>query len=487
MKKIYRDVKDVEKYMKQRIGLEKSFDVGVRHFIVLNKKLQLYFVNGLIDSIIISRILEELVSLNNDERHNKRDVVDVIENRLIHEQVSRVETMDEAVDQILTGLIAIFIDGQKYAFIIDVRNYPGRNPEEPDTERVIRGSRDGYTENIIENTGLTRRRIKDERLRNEMFAIGERSKTDVCISYIEDIASDSFIDVVKQKINEIDTDGIPMADKTLEEFILGGKWSPFPMVRYTERPDVVARHLMDGHVVVFVDTSPTVIILPTTYFNCLEHAEEYRQAPAAGTFIRWIRLFAVLGSLFLLPLWLLFAMEPSLLPPELSFIGPKEEGNVPIALQIILADIGVEFLRMAAVHTPTPLATAMGLIAAVLIGQIAVDVGLLSSEVILYVAISTIGSYVTPSYELSIANKIVKLFLVITTALFGVSGFMIGTLLVLIYLVRLKAFKTPYMWPFIPFDLRGMWHFIMRLPVPLLNIRPEIVHPKNQFSQSNKK
>ncbi|HEY4602554.1 MAG TPA: spore germination protein [Cerasibacillus sp.] len=487
MKRIYENVQDVEKYMKKRIGLGTSFDVGVKHFVVMNKKAQLYFVNGLIDSMIISRLLEELVEFNNRDHMLKRDVLATIENRLIHEQVSRVKTMDEAVDQILTGLIAIFIEGQKSAFIIDVRSYPGRSPEEPDTERVIRGSRDGYTENIIENTGLTRRRIKDERLRNEMLVVGERSKTDVCVSYIKDIADETFVDVVKHKISEIDVDGIPMADKSLEEFILGGKWSPFPMVRYTERPDVAARHLMDGHVIVHVDTSPTVIILPTTYFNCLEHAEEYRQAPAAGTFIRWVRLFAVLASIFLLPLWLLFVMEPSLLPPELSFIGPKEEGNVPIVFQIILADVGVEFLRMAAVHTPTPLATAMGLIAAVLIGQIAVDVGLLSSEVILYVAISTIGSYVTPSYELSIANKIAKLFLIITTALFGVSGFMIGTLVTLIYLVRLKAFKTPYMWPFIPFDLRGMWHFIMRIPVPFLNIRPEIVHPKDQFSQPQKK
>ncbi len=274
-----------------------------------------------------------------------------------------------------------------------------------------------------------------------------------------------------------------MADKTLEEFIMGGKWSPFPMVRYTERPDVASKHLMDGHVLLFVDTSPTVIILPTTYINCLEHAEEYRQAPAVGTFIRWIRLIAILGSLFILPLWLLFVMDPSLLPPQLSFIGPNEEGNVPIFIQIILGLIGVEFLRMAAVHTPTPLATAMGLIAAVLIGQIAIDVGLLSPEVILYLALSTIGSYVTPSYEVSIGNKITTFFLVILTALFGVPGFMIGTLIFILYLVNLKAFNTPYLWPFIPFDLTAMFRFIVRVPVPLVNNRPSIVHPKNVYSQ----
>src|SRR5699024_6781702 len=198
------------------------------------------------------------------------------------------------------------------------------------------------------------------------------------------------------------------------------KWNPYPLVRYTERPDVAAHHLLSGYVIITVDTSPSVMILPTTFFDHLEHAEEFRQTPAVGTLMRWIRFLAVLASMFLLPIWYLFVLEPSLLPDKLSFIGPKEHGNVPIALQIILAVIGVEFLRMAAIHTPTPLATALGLIAAVLIGEIAVEVGLFSPEVILYVAVSTVGSYVTPSYELSVANKVMSMFLLLMTLAFKV-------------------------------------------------------------------
>src|SRR5699024_6074243 len=170
-------------------------------------------------------------------------------------------------------------------------------------------------------------------------------------------------------------------------------WSPFPFVRYTERPDVAAHHILSGYIILIVDTSPSVVIIPTTYFDHLEHAEEYRQTPSIGTFTRWIRIVAVLASIFLLPIWLLFVLQPELLPESLSFIGPKESGNIPIAIQIIMADVGVEFLRMAAVHTPTPLATALGLIAAVLIGDIAIDVGMFSPEVILYVAVSAVGSY----------------------------------------------------------------------------------------------
>ena len=193
---------------------------------------------------------------------------------------------------------------------------------------------------------------------------------------------------------------------------------------------------------------------------------------------------AVFAALFLLPLWLLFVLEPSLLPKAISFIGPKEQGNVSITIQIILAVVGVEFLRMAAVHTPTPLATALGLIAAVLIGDIAINVGLFSPEVILYVAISTVGSYVTPSYELSVANKIVSLFLILMTVFFGVNGFVIGFTIVILFWVNLKALDTPYFWPLIPFNLPALMRFILRIPAPFIHNRPSIVHPKDKIRQS---
>src|SRR5699024_10629559 len=211
--------------------------------------------------------------------------------------------------------------------------------------------------------------------------------------------------------------------------------------------DVVSNHLLEGHVIMFVDTSPSAVIFPTTFFHHLQHAEEYRQTPAVGTFIRWIRFLGVFTSMYLLSLWLLFSIDPTLLPNELVFIGPNEEGNIPIVLQIILAEIGIEFLRMAAIHTPTPLSTALGLIAAVLIGQIAIDVGLFSPEVILYVAISSVGTYVTPSYELSIANKLFSILLIIVTAWFGLPGFTIGVMVHILFLVKLNSLETPYLWP----------------------------------------
>ncbi|GAA5415418.1 spore germination protein B1 [Paraliobacillus ryukyuensis] len=471
-----------QRLMKKRLGIGTSFDIGFREMTILDQKIQLYYLTGLCDTSIVVELLKKITAINDDEA-NKDQLGSIIENRLIHQQVERKQELNQIITQLLSGLIVIFMEDRDYAFTVDVRSYPGRTPQEPDTEKVVRGSRDGYTENIIENTGLTRRRVRDERLRNEIIQVGERSKTDICISYIQDIADDGLVKTIKKELKAIDIDGLTMADKTLEEYLLKQGLNPFPLVRYTERPDVAANHLFEGHVLVMVDTSPSMIITPTTYFHHVQHAEEYRQSPAVGSFIRWIRFIGILSSVFLMPFWYLLAMNPSLLPSALDFIGPNELGNIPIIVQILLADVGIELLRMAAIHTPTPLSTAMGLIAAVLIGQIAIDVGLFSPEVILYVSVSAIGSFATPSYELSVANKISRVFLIIITGLFGIKGFTIGCSLYVIHLIRTKSLNTPYLWPFIPFNGKALIQILLRLSVPASKERPSIVHPKNNYKQ----
>ncbi|WP_062357051.1 spore germination protein [Bacillus kwashiorkori] len=482
MKPVPVKLADVEKYMEERIGLNTSFDIGLRKFKILKKEVHLYYTNGLCDTQFIIKILEEMVHLNDRERVTSQ-IEKVFENRILNQSVEKVSTLDEVVDQVLSGLIAIFIEGEKEVFIVDTRSYPGRQPEEPDTEKVIRGSRDGFVENIIVNTALTRRRIRDERLRFEIIKVGERSKTDVAIGYLRDVANPELVEIVRNEIKAIDIDGLTMADKSIEEFLVKQGYNPYPLVRYTERADVAATHILEGHVLIYVDTSPSIIITPTTYFHHVQHAEEYRESPAVGTLIRWTRFLGIFISIFLLPLWLLFAIEPQLLPEAIDFIGPNKDSKLPIVLQLILADIGIEFLRIAAIHTPTPLATAMGLIAAVLIGQIAVDVGLFVSEVILYASLAAIGTFVTPSYELSVANKIARIFLMIAVAIFKVPGLIIGTTVYLIYLAQIRSLNTPYLWPFLPFHPKACWEILIRSSVPGSKIRPSIVQPQNRYKQ----
>ncbi|NSL50458.1 spore germination protein [Calidifontibacillus erzurumensis] len=481
------DLRMNEEFLKDRIGLGTSFDLGVRKIKILKKDVHVYFLNGLCDSAYIIELLKVLIQINDHERSIKAIVKDIIKNRLSHQQVQEAKDMDQVVDQLLSGLMIILIEGETIAFSVDVRSYPGRNPEEPDTEKVVRGARDGYTENIVVNTALTRRRIRDERLRHEIIQVGERSKTDICIAYLQDVADPDLVEIIKKELKEIEIDGIPMADKTVEEFLVKQGWNPYPMVRYTERPDVVATHLLEGHVVIMVDTSPSMIITPTTFFHHVQHAEEYRQTPAIGAFLRWVRFIGMVVSVLLVPLWYLFVKNPDLLPEAIDFIGPNKEYNIPIIVQLIIASLGIDLLRMAAIHTPTPLSTAMGLIAAALIGQIAIDVGLFSAEVILYVAVSAIGLFATPSYELSVANKISQIGLLLAVYFFDVAGLVIGITVIILYLASLRSLNTPYLWPFIPFDPHAFLQIIVRVAMPLNKTRPTVTNPQNNKKQPFRK
>jgi len=473
--------------MEERIGIGVSFDVGVRELKILNEQIQVYYCNSLVDSLLVTEILRELLRLA-DEHRTANNAKDIIKNHLAHEQVVEIKTMDEAVDNMLSGLIVIFIEDEIVGLVIDVRHYPGRQPQEPDVERVVRGARDGFTENIIENVGLIRRRIRDERFRTKMLRVGERSKTDICVCYLKDVANPGLLKTLKKELESIEIDGIPMADKSVEEFLVKQGVNPYPLVRYTERPDVAAAHILEGHILLVTDTSPSVVIFPTTLFHHVQHAEEYRQTPVVGGFLRWSRFLAIILSVFLVPLWLTLVLNHNVVPDWLQFLGPKDHKyHLPLTLQVLIAEVGVEIIRMAAIHTPSALSTALGLIAAVMIGQIGVQVGIFTPEVILYTSLAAIGGFATPSYELSEANRIVRIFLILVSAFFGIPGLVIGSTLFIIYLARVKNLNTPYLWPFIPFDPMAMVAITIRTSMPLSSTRPSIVKPMDRYKMPRKK
>ncbi|OEF97303.1 stage V sporulation protein AF [Vulcanibacillus modesticaldus] len=480
--KISKHLKENKEILDPNLGINESFDIVCRDMKFANKNFALYFVNGFADSNIMTEILKELAKLAREELV-PNTLKQIFETYLSHIQVEKILTINKAKEAILSGQLVMFIDLEQEALVIDVRKYPSRSPEEPDTERVVRGSRDGFTETLLFNTALTRRRIRDERLRMEILHVGDRSKTDICIAYLKDVADPGLVKLIKQKIEQINIDGLPMGEKTLEEFLVGKSWSPFPLVRYTERPDVASAHLLEGHVIIYVDTSPSVIITPTTYFHHLQHAEEYRQTPIIGTYLRWMRFIGIISSIFLLPLWLIYVLEPDLLPKTFDFIGPKKTSEIPIFYQFIIGELGLDVMRMAAIHTPSPLATAMGLIAAVLIGEIAIEVGWFVPEVILYLSVAVLGMYATPSYELGLANKIARMFLLFATYFFKIPGFVFGVTILLILLTSTRSLNTPYLWPFIPFNFHAFMAILLRKPVPFMNKRPSIVHPQNQERQ----
>ncbi|MGY6212314.1 spore germination protein [Cytobacillus firmus] len=471
-------LKDNIEYLRDALGVEKSFDVIQLDVEYAEREMALYLVDGFVKDDILHYLMKMLAGL--DAAQLEGDTLSrLIKTYIPYVEVETTDDLDKVVDMVLAGPTALVVDGIDEVILIDARTYPVRGPQEPDIERVVRGSRDGFVETLVFNTALTRRRIRDRTLRMEYMQVGRRSKTDIVVSYIEDIADPDMVKKIKESISKIDTDGLPMAEKSIEEFISGRHWNPYPMVRYTERPDTAATHLYEGHVCIIVDGSPSVIITPTTFWHHLQHAEEYRNKPLVGAYLRFVRFLAVWASIFLLPLWYLFAIEPQLLPDALSYIGPNDTGELPLVVQFLMIELGLDMLRMAAIHTPSALATALGLVAALMIGQVAVEVGLLINEVILYLAIAAIGTFSTPSYEMSLANRLIRIGLLISTSIFHTYGYVVGILLMIIMLARMKSFGVPYLWPFIPFNLRAFRDVLLRSPIPLKNRRPRFLHPKD--------
>ncbi|MBT2290795.1 spore germination protein [Paenibacillus albidus] len=460
-----------KKTLTEVMGLGSSFDVVFREMSFGGQPAALLFISGFAKDIILDEILKRLTYLTPE--HLSADVfASFLREYIPHIQVETGELLSETINKVLTGISAIFIEGQSKVILMDTRSYPSRNPDEPSIERVVRGSRDGFTETLLTNVALVRRRVRDPGLKYEIHQVGRRTRTDVCVAYIDDIVDKTQVKAVTDKIKGVNLDGIPLADKQLEEIIVGGGWNPYPLVRYSERPDIVASHLLEGRVVVFVDTSPSVMVLPTTFFDLCQHAEENRQTPFMGTYLRWVRFIGIFCSMFLLPLWMLLVLHPELKPPMLDFIGPQKNVRIPILGQFLLVELGVDLLRMAAVHTPNPLGSAMGLIAAILVGDIAVQTGLFVNEVVLYMAVASIGMFATPSYELGLANRIVRLVLLLAVAAFQVPGFVIGSTVLIILLTIHRSYNSSYLWPFIPFNAKAMGEIILRQPVLYSKTRP---------------
>ena len=252
-----------------------------------------------------------------------------------------------------------------------------------------------------------------------------------------------------------------MTDKALEEIVIGHKYTPYPLVRYTERPDTFSAHLYQGMFGIIVDNSPSAILGPVSVFDHMQHAEEFRQTPIAGTYLRMLRFIGIIFSFIFMPLWYL-CIKIDYIPFESELFNIDKTNN--IFLQIILIEVGIELLRMASIHTPNALSTSMGVIAGIVIGNIAIDLEIFSNAIVFIGSISAIGTYITPSYELGLANKISKIVLLLFIYIGGLWGFIIGITLLIVYLYTLKSFDRSYLYPLIPFNFKQLIKQTIRLP-----------------------
>lgn len=465
-------------YLREKLGVGVTFDVLIREIKIGGLSGALIFVDGFIkDKVTLDLI-------NNLQAAERPDVVPNTIRKLLartvpYFEVEEVETLDEVVEQVMAGPLAILIEGSRTAIIADVREYPVRGIAEPDLERVTRGSHEGFVETMIFNTGLIRRRLRDPNLRFEVMSVGTRSKTDVSVGYIEDLADPSLIHYIKKRISDASLDALPMGAKNLEEVIVERPWNPTPKVRYTERPDVVAAHLLEGHVVIMVDTTPMAMIVPVTFFHFLEHAEEYFQSPVIGSYLRIIRGAAFLITTLLSPLWLAIYLGRETLPDFLMFIGPKEATSiVPVPVQFFLLEFGIDLIRMALIHTPSALATSLGIVGAILLGDLAVQVGMFIPETILYTAVTAIAYFAVPSIELGYALRLYRYLMLLLATFLQLPGILIGLVAGVLLLATTRSFQRSYLWPLIPFHGSSLLKVLFRLPVPSVSRRPPITSGK---------
>jgi len=448
----------------QSLGYGQAFDIDTRDIVIHEHRLTFFFASFLVDSNLIGSIIEGLFWFKQNPLLPDVEFKHQVINFLAAHNVSLEKNLSNCGSAVLNGLLVILVENSTEALVLDTRKYPGRNIGEPDSERVVRGSRDGMTETLAINLVLIRRRIKTGDLCTIIYQIGSISKTDVVLVYLKSRVNPKTVQLVQKRLEEVQVPELTMSDKALEELIIEHPYSPFPLVRYTERPDTVAAHLYQGMFALLVDTSPSAILGPVSIFDHMTHAEEHRQTPLSGTYLRILRYIGILLSFLLMPLWFSIIEYKAIFPSFFQPLLVYESNRLIVFIQIILAEVGIELLRMASIHTPNSLATSMGLIAGILIGEIAISVGLFTEVIVLLGAISAIGSYITPSYELSLANKIIKLLLLLFIFFFELPGLIGGLVLIFFYLMRLKSFGRPYLYPLVPFKGKDLAKYIVRAP-----------------------
>jgi len=470
-KKISENIEILDK----SLGISKSFDVVNREVKIGGRPASLIFIDGFAKDDIMLFIQKTLQGLERGDI-NPNTIEKLMTEKIAYLEVETTEEIEQIEFMVLSGALAILIDKEDKAIILDVRTYPARGPEEPELEKVTRGSRDGFTETLVFNTALIRRRIRDPNLRFEITRVGKRSGTDVVVGYIEDIANPQLVKDLKEKIDKINTDALEMAEKTLEEFILGKNWNPLPQARYTERPDVTAAHLLEGHIIIIVDTSPSVMIVPVTMFHFTQHAQDYYQNPAVGTYFRWIRFIGMIFSLIIPSLWLLLVFYKGSIPEWLEFLGPKKTGEIPLLIQFVILELGIDLLRIASIHTPNVLSTSLAIIGGLILSEFAIKVGWFVPETVLYMAVASLGMFATPSIEFTMAIRLFRLILLISTGLFKIYGFLGALVFIGVVFITTKSLGyIRYTWPLIPFDGRALVTILTRKPIPEVKKRPNFL------------
>lgn len=368
-------------YMNAILPVQDSFDLIQRDIYVGGRAATFYFIDGFTKDEVMLKIIDGIMKVKKEDM--SPDATQFVRQYLPYVEVDVIDDFDQILRNILSGVTCMFIDGYEAAIAIDARTYPARSVEEPAKDKSLRGSRDGFVETIVFNTALIRRRIRDPHLVMEMVEVGESSRTDVSICYMNDRVDQDVLKNISGKIKSIQTGDLRMNQQSLAECIFKRKWyNPFPKFKFTERPDTAAACLLEGKIVILVDNSPSAMILPTSIFDMIEEANDYYFPTLTNVYLKIARALITIMTVFLTPVFLLFMQNLNWLPERFAFVAVQDMVNIPLIFQLLILEIAIDGLRLAAMNTPSMLSTPLSVIAGLVLGEFAVKSGWFNSEVI---------------------------------------------------------------------------------------------------------
>ncbi len=442
---------ETAKHLDERLGVGSNYGV-IRKMLTVGEKREasLYFLQGFVKDNVTERILEYCIKAPSAN--------DCIFN-LPYMEVQITSDKTEIEEAILYGESVLIVCGIESAAIIDTRQFPVRSIEEPENDRVLRGPRDGFGESLVSNTVLIRRRIHDPELTMQKFKVGEKTKCDVVICYMNGTADKELVGTVKSKIEKMKHRGsMNMVQESLAEALIHRGWyNPFPKVRYSERPDAVASMVLEGAIAILCDNTPQVMIVPTSIFDFLQESDDFYLPPLIGTYLRLTRMAIFMLALVLTPTWYLLLSYPNAIPGWLRFIMIAEPAKIPLLAQLLMAEFMIDGLKLASLNTPSMLNNSLSVVGGLILGDFAVQVGWFCPDVILYMSIVAIAAFTQQSYELGYAFKFIRILTLIATAIFGIYGYL-GSMLLFIILIATNRTVggRGYLYPLIPLDLKAL-------------------------------
>lgn len=437
-KKIMGTLEENVAYMNEVLPVKESFDLVQRDIVIGGKKSSFFFIDGFTKDDTMLKIMTSFFSVTEEKMPDSATEF----SRLLvpYVEVDTLSEFDGIIKNLLSGTTCLFVDGYGACIVIDCRTYPARGVDEPYNDKSLRGPRDGFVETIVFNTALMRRRIRDPHLIMKMTEIGESSRTDVAICYMDDRVDQELLKNLNSRLEKIHVDALRMTQQTLAEELFKRKWfNPFPKFKFTERPDTAASCLLEGKVVILVDNSPSAMILPTSILDMIEEANDYYFPTITNVYLKVSRALITIATVFVTPLFLLFMQNLEWLPEVFAFVAIKDTVNIPLIFQLLILELAIDGLRLAAMNTPSMLSTPLSVIAGIVMGEFSVRSGWFNSEVMLYMAFVAVANYTQPNFELGYALKFMRLLLLVLTAMFNWIGFLIGCAIVIVSIVCNKT------------------------------------------------